>query len=457
MRWLLSRLFLAGFASAFAGGLGFLISGPSGLAIGVSIGAVAALLAVVALDARRASQLMRWLQGSMQDAAPRDTGLWGELAYRAERALRGLEHDVAAERTRLSQFVAAMDASPNGVLLLDADDVIEWCNARAAGHFGLDPERDRRQRITNLIRSPSFVAYLQAGVFGEPVTIGPPERKGTLQVTIRTYDSDRKKLILSQDQTERERADALRRDFVANVSHELRTPLTVLAGFLETMRNLPLSEAEQKRVLAMMSQQSDRMTNLVGDLLALARLEGSPRPALDHWVPVAALFGQVEAAARSLSAGRHEIVFADASDVSVAGSESELLSAIGNLASNAVRYTQDGGRVDVAFELEADGAGAIVVADNGRGVPAEHLPRLTERFYRVDSGRSRESGGTGLGLAIVKHVAQRHGGELAIESELGKGSTFRLLLPAARVRTAHESSGSMQAAAEALAAASSTP
>ena len=427
--------FLAGLAAGLVGsliGLGFGSDG-QGLA-GFAAGSVLGFAGVLAFDSWRAQRLLRWLRGPQVEQAPRDAGLWGEVGYRIERSLRGAEREAAVERTRLEQFVSAMEASPNGVLLLDGSDAIEWCNTRAADHFGLDPQRDQQQRVTNLIRSPAFVRYLQAGSFGEPVVFAAPAGRGTLSVLIRSYGHDGHKLVLSQDQTERERADAMRRDFVANVSHEIRTPLTVLAGFLETMRNLRLSESEHKRVLTLMTQQTDRMASLVGDLLALARLEGSPRPAADQWVRVASLFMQAEASARALSAGRHAIAFGGAGDASIAGDDSELLSAVDNLVNNAVRYTPDGGSIEVSWKTLANGGGCLSVTDSGRGIAREHLSRLTERFYRVDSGRSRDSGGTGLGLAIVKHVVQRHGGELVIESEPGKGSSFRLMLPSARVR-----------------------
>jgi two-component system phosphate regulon sensor histidine kinase PhoR len=227
----------------------------------------------------------------------------------------------------------------------------------------------------------------------------------------------------------------MRRDFVANVSHEIRTPLTVLSGFLETLANLPLSEVERKRVLAMMSQQAQRMGTLVNDLLTLAQLEGSPRPPADRWVELKGLLGLVEADGRALSAGRHALTIATPERVEIAGAQNELLSAITNLVNNAIRYTPEGGRVDVTWRLLPDGSGELAVADTGPGIAREHLPRLTERFYRVDGSRSRESGGTGLGLSIVKHVAQRHGGELDIRSEVGKGSVFRLVFPAARLRS----------------------
>ena len=210
----------------------------------------------------------------------------------------------------------------------------------------------------------------------------------------------------------------MRRDFVANVSHEIRTPLTVLSGFIETLRNLPLSEAERTRVLALMTQQADRMHTLVSDLLTLAQLEGSPRPPADRWVNVAPLWARAETDAKGLSKGRHQLVFTAADDrhllgAQVAGSESELLSALTNLVSNAVRYTPDGGRVEVIWQVQAGGSGEVIVRDTGIGIERDQLPRLTERFYRVDGSRSRDTGGTGLGLSIVKHVVQRHGGQLS--------------------------------------------
>jgi len=227
----------------------------------------------------------------------------------------------------------------------------------------------------------------------------------------------------------------MRRDFVANVSHEIRTPLTVLSGFLETLTNLPLSEVERKRVLAMMAQQTSRMGTLVSDLLTLAQLEGNPRPAADRWVDLTALLAMVETDARALSEGRHTLNFAVPAGAEIAGEQPELFSAITNVVNNAIRYTPEGGRIDVAWRVLGDGAGELAVTDTGPGIERAHWPRLTERFYRVDGSRSRETGGTGLGLSIVKHVVQRHGGELIVESEVGKGSVFRLHFPAARIRT----------------------
>jgi len=436
LSWLLPRI-VAGVLAMIVGGLaGHLLGAPAhSPVLSVLIGGAAAVGLIAVFDTLRGYRLINWLRGPQEQQAPRDTGFWGELGYRVERSIRLREQGLAQERLRLEQFLSAIEASPNGVLLLDAAGQIDWCNSVAADHFGLDPQRDRRQPVTNLVRAPAFVAYLQQGRFDEPVGFPKPRGDGTLSVLVRPY-GEGMKLVLSQDVTDRERSEAMRRDFVANVSHEIRTPLTVLAGFIETMNNLPLTESERKRVLSLMQQQTQRMQTLVSDLLTLAQLEGSPRPTVDRWLALDPVFVQVEADARALSGGRHTLQVDRPGEVQVAGAQAELLSAVMNLVNNAVRYTPEGGRVELRWRILPDGSGEIAVSDTGVGIAREHIPRLTERFYRVDGSRSRDTGGTGLGLSIVKHVVQRHGGELDVQSEPGKGSRFRLLLPAARVRGA---------------------
>ncbi|GIX25064.1 MULTISPECIES: phosphate regulon sensor histidine kinase PhoR [Caldimonas] len=433
MNWLFPRAF-AGIAVVLAGavagyGVGRMLE--SALLMGL-LGACGAAAMLILLDTLRGHRLLRWLREDQQGAAPRDAGLWGELGYRIERALRKREQQVQHEQTRLTQFLSAIEASPNGVMMLDAEDHIQWCNRVAAEHFGLDPQRDLQQRVTNLVRAPAFVAYLQEGEFKGSIQF-PGARAGvSLSVTVRPY-GEGMKLVLSQDITERERAERMRRDFVANVSHEIRTPLTVLAGFIETLTNLPLTDAERTRVLGLMAQQTERMQTLVSDLLTLARLEGGPRPPTDVWCDVGRLMLQAEQDAHNLSRGRHHLSFRVEQPARVAGVESEYFSALSNLVSNAIRYTPEGGSIDVVWRVRADGSGEFLVQDTGIGIDKEHLPRLAERFYRVDGSRSRETGGTGLGLSIVKHVMQRHGGELDMRSEPGKGSQFRLIVPPLRV------------------------
>jgi two-component system phosphate regulon sensor histidine kinase PhoR len=398
-------------------------------------GGLAGVVLASGVDRLRARRIMNWLRDPRAASAPLDAGLFGEIAYRIERVLRERDRSLEAEQERLRQFLQGIEASPNGVMLLDAADQIEWCNAQAADHFGLDPQRDRLQRVTNLIRAPAFVAYLQGGRYQEQASLPDPLQRRTINVLIRPYGSG-SKLVLSQDVTDIERSEAMRRDFVANVSHEIRTPLTVVAGFVETLATIELDPDERRHVLALMAQQTRRMQALVADLLQLAQLEGSPRPALDRWVTLGELLRRAQTEAHALSGGRHRLHFDAAPGVDLAGSEAEVHSAVANLVSNAIRYTPEGGQIFVAWGWRDDGSGTLSVRDNGPGIAREHLGRLTERFYRVDHSRSRDSGGTGLGLAIVKHVMQRHGGEILIESEVGAGSVFTLVWPANRLRRA---------------------
>ncbi len=434
MTWLLSRVIVSALLTFLGAQLGMLVGLRWGVpSFGAAVGGALAAAGVALLESLRAQRLLHWLRSDRSREAPRDPGIWGELGYRAERGFRLLDQRVSSETQRLDQFLSAIEASPNGVMVLDPVDQIEWINSSAADQFGLDPARDRRQRVTNLVRSPDFVAYLQAATYREPLMFQGPRGRGTLLVIIRHF-GDGMKLVLSQDVTERERNEAMRRDFVANVSHEIRTPLTVLSGFVETMGNLPLTDVERRRVIELMGQQTQRMQSLVADLLILAQLEGSPRPPADRWFSVQKLLQQASADAMALSGGRHQIQVPTAIACQLAGTEPELLSAVSNLMTNAVRYTPTGGSVELRWILRDDGSGEIDVRDTGIGIAKEHIARVTERFYRVDGSRSRDTGGTGLGLSIVKHVVQRHGGELEIRSELGKGSCFKLVFPAARVR-----------------------
>lgn len=451
MTWLLYRLLLALGAALLGVLVGEVFRSLTGMEhLGMAFGVLCTALLVLMLDAVRGHRLLNWLRGSQAESAPRDTGLWGEIGYRIERAVRDRDRAVSRGRVELAQFLSAIEASPNGVLMLDAQEQIVWCNRVAADHFSLDPQRDLRQRITNLVRAPAFVAYLQGGSYAEPLVLANGRGQGTLSILVREY-GEGMRLVLSLDITERVRNEAMRRDFVANVSHEIRTPLTVLAGFIETLHNLPLTPVERDRVLTLMNQQTQRMQTLVADLLTLAQLEGSPRPAPDRWVSLDQLLARIAADAEVLSSGRHRLNLRPATHVELAGIETELLSAIANLVTNAVRYTPEGGEIELVWRVLDGGNGEITVIDTGPGIAREHIPRLTERFYRVDGSRSRDTGGTGLGLSIVKHVMQRHGGELLVESEVGKGSRFRLVFPAARVRQASDAALGDEAAFSAAA------
>ena len=434
MAWLIPRLSAMLLLLALGGAIGGLIGHVLGATTGgVALGMLGAGVVALLLDGLGAAKLVHWLRGTQEGDAPRNPGLWGELAYRIERNLRRQEAATSRQAQRLKHFLSAIEALPNGVVLLDAQRQIEWCNAVAADHLGLDPQRDLGQPVTNLVRAPAFVELMLAGEFDQTITMPGPRGHGALSVLTRAYDQGQV-LVITQDVTERQRSDAMRRDFVANVSHEIRTPLTVLAGFVETMSTLPLSETERARVLVLMQQQTDRMQWLVSDLLTLAQIEGGPRPATDRWVSVAGLVQRVHTEAHNLSKGRHTLHLNAPESAQIAGTDAELHSALGNLVSNAVRYTPEGGVIEIGWRARPEGGAELEVRDTGIGIAREHLPRLAERFYRVDSSRARDTGGTGLGLAIVKHVMQRHGGSLEVDSELGRGSRFRLVLPASRVR-----------------------
>ncbi len=411
------------------------------LALGVLLGGLLWFL----IDLARGARVLRWLRAGDFSDVLISTGLWGEVSDRVRRLIRKGEQATRDIQNRMQDFLSAFQASPNGVVLLDAQGSIEWFNQMAATHFGLDAERDMLQHIGNLVRDPGFVNYFAARDYQSELMMAGREntalRPVRLSVQLHPYGVGRL-LLLSRDVTALEQADAMRRDFIANVSHEIRTPLTVLAGFVETMQTCALDETERERYLDLMARQANRMQTLVSDLLTLSRLEGSPPPSSSDWLVVSALMRQLEQDAQSLSQvinpasePRHRLQFDCPLGLEVAGAASELLSAMGNLVGNAIRYTPAGGEVRVKVLLLADGRAEFSVSDSGPGIAPEHLPRLTERFYRVDNSRSRDTGGTGLGLAIVKHVAQRHGASLKIDSTPGKGSVFAIAFPAQRVRS----------------------
>lgn len=394
----------------------------------------------LALDGARAWRLIRWLRVADTAQVPLEGGYWGEVFDRVRKLVRSRDRVRADSDTRLQEFLAALQASPNGVVLLDREGRIEWFNQTAASHFGLDASRDLLQHLGNLVRDPGFAAYFSARDFqrdvvmpGRNSSVSKPVR---LSVHMHPYGEGRS-LLLSHDITAVDQAEAMRRDFVANVSHEIRTPLTVLAGFVETLQTLPLDAQERARYLALMAQQAQRMQTLVSDLLTLSRLEGSPLPPAQDWHAAKLLMAQCEQDARDLStvlwSTAQTLHFHTDDALEVAGAASELLSAMFNLIGNAIRYSPSDKPIEVRWSLAPQGA-VFSVKDQGAGIAPEHLPRLTERFYRVDRSRSRETGGTGLGLAIVKHVAQRHGAELVIESTPGKGSCFAIHFPIYRVR-----------------------
>ena len=407
----------------------------AGLGLGAATGwAVLALgaLALLAYHAAKLAHLIRWLRQPRADALPEARGAWDDafaLLYRYERA-------AVREADRLSHALLrwrqAGEALPDGVVILNAQNRIEWCNEGASRHFGLDRHADLGRPVINLVRQPEFADYIEAEDYAHAIPLHSEHGGGlSLSVQVIPY-GEAQKLLLSRDITRLEKVETTRRDFVANVSHELRTPLTVLAGFLETVRELKLDPQRTRDYMNLMAEQARRMQRIVDDLLALSTLESSPEPSPEERVNVQGLLARVKADADALSGGRHRITLEAMEGFDIAGAESEIASAFGNLASNAVRYTPEGGTVRLIWRASQEGT-EFTVEDTGVGIEPQHVPRLTERFYRVDRGRSRETGGTGLGLAIVKHALLRHQATLDIQSEPGKGSRFSARFPASRV------------------------
>jgi two-component system phosphate regulon sensor histidine kinase PhoR len=380
------------------------------------------------------ARLQKFILLNRVETLPAAGGLWGEVFSRLERLVRNMKGQVRNIEMQHERFIQAFQASPNGIIMLDDQDQIEWCNAIAEQFFGLIYKRDALQKINYLIRRPEFIRYLNDRLFDEPLLIEQMGPSSNLSLMLQAFPfAENRRLLLIQDVTDLRRTEAMRRDFVANVSHEMRTPLTVMMGFLETVQTLKLEESQKDQYLDMMMTQAKRMKNLVEDLLTLANLEANTLPAPTQQVQMSTIFALLKNDADALSQSKHVLNFKTDTLFNILGDERELLSAFGNLVSNAVRYTPENGVINVYWVVNGSGQGVFSVQDSGPGIPSEHLPRLAERFYRVDRSRSRETGGTGLGLAIVKHIANRHQAQLLIESVPGAGSTFKLIFPSDRL------------------------
>ena len=383
-------------------------------------------------------QLLRlhdWLRNHQPDEAPPDGyGLWGEVfdsIYHLQRRDQRVRGRLQAVIDRVQESTAALK---DAVVMLDSDGNLEWWNRAAETLLGLKTPQDSGQPVTNLVRHPRFKEYFEQDNYAEPLDIPSPVNDHLrIQLYITRYGNN-EHLMLVRDVTRLHQLEQMRKDFIANVSHELRTPLTVICGYLETLLdNVDDVNPRWKRPLSQMQQQGERMQTLLNDLLLLAKLEATDYPSDNQPVPIDSLLRTIKNDAQALSGQRNQTITLDVeADVALKGSETELRSAFSNLVFNAVKYTQDGGHIRIRWW--SDGSGAhLSVQDSGVGIDSKHLPRLTERFYRVDSSRNASPGGTGLGLAIVKHVLLRHRARLEISSVLGHGSTFTCHFPPVQV------------------------
>jgi len=415
--WRISGLILAGLVFGFLAG-------------NLALGLLAVLVLYIGWHLYNIYRLLRWLREGRKFQPPEARGIWDDVfehIFRLQQRNRKRKREL---RRMLKRFHKITVALPDATVeLRPASDQIEWWNSAATTYLGFHYPRDTGQRISNLLRHPDFVEYLNQKNYDQAVEIPSPVDEGiTLRIRIIPYSGDRR-LVVARDITRMQMLERMRRDFVANVSHELRSPLTVVSGYLETLIDSEGVGAEYVGQLKSMQQQTERMNRIVDDLMLLSRLESETPGADPPAVSVAALINSIVDQGRRLSGSAEHIITLDVDEtLCIKGYESELYSAFSNLVFNAIRYTQPEGHITICWKL-FDGEPVFSVEDSGAGIAQHHLPRLTERFYRVDTGRSRATGGTGLGLAIVKHALLRHEGELEIDSKPGKGSCFRCRFP----------------------------
>ena len=412
---------------AAVGGLSAAIVGLPLVGVAAGLGLVAVLLFI------KLARLHRWLACGRRPPIPELGGLWDEVI----REIHKQDRDSARHKEHLTglfdRLQAAASVMPDAMVVLARHDVIEWANPPAERLLGLRIERDTGARIVHLIRDPAFGAYLAAGDYHEPLILKGPVEPMAVTLQIIPFGAN-EKLVMARDITHVKRLEDMRQHFVADVSHELRTPLTVLHGFLETFADLfEGQDSEVRSSIALMREQVERMRRLVDDLLALSRLETTPARAHDEIVDMSALLKGLADIAAVLGADRGHRIEIENCGADLVGNVEELRSAFTNLVQNAVRHTPSGGSIRLTWRMDS-GEGRFAVADSGEGIAERHIPFLTQRFYRVDSDRSRASGGTGLGLAIVAKVLLRHDARLFVESTLGRGSTFTCVFPSSRLK-----------------------
>jgi len=383
----------------------------------------------------RMANIVQWLEsGAASSKAPPTAGLMNQVVGLIHREKAYSRKQKNRYRSTLARFNSLAAELPDATVVFDGQRIIQWSNTAARTLLNIHEDRDQGQRIDNLLRAPDMLQYLAQAEQGLEVEIESPVTADKTLSMIKVKAGKGMTVLIARDITQRVKVREMRKSFVANVSHELRTPLTVIRGYLEMMLEDSRLDQTHREALNNVQDQSDRMHHIVEDLLELSKLEGNPLGELEgEPIMVSSLLHNVADSLRKTVAQEHQIEVRADDDLLLLGSETEIYSACSNLISNAIKYTKPDSRITVDWQLNKEGQPFLSVKDNGPGIEAQHLQRLSERFYRVDKGRARENGGTGLGLAIVKHVAQRHGGQLLIDSIPGVGSTFNIEFPATRI------------------------
>lgn len=412
----------------------------AGLYLGYPLyGLIAGLGLYLLWTLHQTRRLAKWLaEPEIAGEAPQSLGLWGDLFERLHKLNQNNLQIRDRLRARIDRIQESTNSMRDGVIMTDAQGAMEWWNGSAEHLLGFRRNTDQGQYIYNLIRTPAFKSYFDARDYREPLELNSPAKPHIhLQIEISLFGDD-DRLIVAKDVTRLHQLELMRRDFVSNVSHEMRTPLTVISGYLETLvDNADDLPAKWQRAIKTMATQALRMETLIADLILLSRIETGEQEDTNTPTDINTLIGQICQDARTLSGDRqHEILVNATASKMLKGDESQLRSAFSNLVFNAVKYTPAQGRITVSWYTDADG-GHLSVKDTGTGIDQVHIPRLTERFYRADPSRHKDTGGTGLGLAIVKHVLINHDGHLEIRSKPGKGSEFVCHFPAERLVEAH--------------------
>lgn len=394
---------------------------------------IAGLLIYLALHLYWLHKLTVWFKKPELATMPLGSGIWEDVFAAIYHEQRRHSRSQTQLTSALDRFRHAASALPDGVVLLDGNNLIEWCNKPAEIKLGLSMKQDAGQPIIYLVRNSDFIEYLHAYEDNDPIKLRSwIDGEITLEIQLVAFGANQK-LLICRDISQMEKLEHMRRDFIANVSHELRTPLTVVGGFLETLGDMEGAVTDGSRgYFTLMQDQTNRMRLLIEDLLTLSQLESGATLPQDTEIDVSALLNTVLNESRSLSNGRHQLKLDADATLAISGCPQELHSAFGNLVSNAIRYTPEGGTITIKWSMRGHEA-IYSVQDTGIGIEQKHIDRLTERFYRVDRSRSRETGGTGLGLSIVKHILHRHQARLEIESEYGKGSSFSVVFPKGRI------------------------
>lgn len=385
------------------------------------------------LHLQRQYQLLDWLKSPNNKTLPDASGHWAAIFGTLKNFVHRYQSQTSELSDSMARFKNAVSVLPDGVVIFNQHQQVEWCNPSAESQLGLNLWRDQDQKLNVGIHHAEAVRYLEAGQYDTPLKIKSMfNPRVDLELHVYTFGAQQK-IMICQDVSQTQKLDAMRRDFIANVSHELRTPLTVVGGFLETLQDIPNAVSQQYlHHIALMEQQTQRMRHLVDDLLTLSRIESDANVPENNEINMQGLLERVLSNAQGLSLGKHKITHDIAPNLWIIGAEDEIYSACSNLLNNAIRYTPENGHIHVIWK-STDAGATFSVMDTGIGIPKEHIARLTERFYRVDKSRSRDTGGTGLGLSIVKHILMRHQAQLKVDSIEHEGSTFSILFPKARV------------------------